>query len=354
MTSYRIAALNGDGIGPEITQATLAVLKAALKNHPELQIEWLRLPMGFEAIESHGHPLPSFVLPELQNCHGWILGPHDCAAYPEEFQSELNPSGTIRKHFDLYANLRPARKIPGLPSVVEAIDLVIARENTEGFYADRNMHWGTGEFLPVPGVALAVGVFTEKAAERIAHTAFQLARSRCNHVSNVHKANVLRATTGLFLKTCRRVGEQYPQVRVEDYHIDAMAAHLVRRPAEFDVIVTTNMFGDILSDLTAELAGSLGTGGSVNAGGRHAMAQAIHGGAPDIAGKGVANPTGLLRSSVLLFQWLARQHDDPGLEALANTVDQALDTTLTSGVHTPDLGGTASTNEFAQAVIARL
>jgi 3-isopropylmalate dehydrogenase len=234
------------------------------------------------------------------------------------------------------------------------MDLVIARENTEGFYADRNMAWGIGEFMPTPDVALAVGKITRQGSERIARTAFALARQRRQKVAIVHKANVLRKTTGLFLEVCRGVGAGFPDVAVEDYHIDAMTALLVRRGADFDVIVTENMFGDILSDLTGELSGSLGMAPSINASDKHAMAQASHGSAPDIAGKGVANPVGMILSGAMLLVWLSGAQKDPAAGEAGHAIQRAVAAVLEKGPRTRDLGGTASTSEFTAAVVRRL
>jgi 3-isopropylmalate dehydrogenase len=234
------------------------------------------------------------------------------------------------------------------------MDLVIARENTEGFYADRNMAWGIGEFMPTPDVALAVGKITRQATERIARTAFALARQRRRKVAIVHKANVLRKTSGLFLEVCRTVGKDFPEVVVEDYHIDAMTALLVRRGADFDVIVTENMFGDILSDLAGELSGSLGMAPSINASATQAMAQASHGSAPDIAGKDVANPVGMILSAAMLLAWLGGERTDPAAGAASQAIERAVAAVLENGPRTRDLGGTAGTREFTSAIVQHL
>ena len=354
MKTYRIGFLYGDGIGPEIMKATVKILKAIVQQYPDVSVEWVDVPMGVEAIRLHHHPMPVETIRALETCHGWIMGPHDSASYPAEMKVKLNPSGTLRKHFDLYANIRPARNYPSVQSLKRDVDLVVVRENTEGFYADRNMYHGIGEFMPTPDIALATGVFTKQAAKRIAHVAFQLAEKRKKYVSIVHKANVLKLSNGLFLDTCYDVAKQYPNVRVDDYHIDAMTAHLLRRAPDFDVIVTTNMFGDILSDLTAELVGSLGMGGSLNAGDKIAMAQATHGAAPDIAGQGIANPTGIISSAVMLLEWMSKQFHDATLQNIAQTLDHLLDQVLISGPLPPDMGGSASTDAFAQAIIERV
>ncbi len=353
MTVYRLGVLAGDGIGPEIVSATVEVFKTAA-HKVGVDIEWIDLPMGWEGIKQHNDPLPEFTTNALKDTHGWILGPHDSAAYPPEHKVKLNPSGALRHNLDLFANIRPAKTMPGIKSVVGEADLIIFRENTEGFYADRNMYAGHGEWQITEDVVVTSGVFTRKAAERIAHAAFKMAMKRRKKVTIVHKANVLRLSTGLFLKVCREVAQQYPEVTVDDYHIDAMAAHLVRRAKDFDIIVTENMYGDILSDLAGELVGSLGLAPSINSNENLAMAQAAHGSAPDIAGLNIGNPTGIMLSTVMLMEWLAERHNDSKLEEISKVVEQGLNQSLKEGVKTKDLGGNASTSEFAEAISERI
>jgi len=347
---YRLGVLEGDGIGPEIVPAATGVVDAALAG----AVAWVPLPIGWTAIREHGQPTPPSTVEALAELDGWLLGPHDSAAYPEPHRSRLNPSGALRKHFDLFANIRPARGVPGAKAVAPDADLVIARENTEGFYADRNTYAGTGEFMPSPDVAIAMGVFTRPRVERIARVAFDLARRRRRRVTIVHKANVLRLSSGLFRDVCREVAADYPDVEVDDQHIDAMTVHLVRRAADFDVIVTENMFGDILSDLAGELAGSLGLAASLNASDHRAMAQAAHGSAPDIAGQDIANPVSMILSAALLLGWLGDRRDDPEVAAAAELIEQAVADTLAAGARTRDLGGTESTSGFAAAVADRV
>jgi len=347
---YRLGILPGDGIGPEIVPAAVQVMDAALAAAGAKPADWVELPLGAAAIETHGTALPPSTLKTLGELDGWLLGPHDSAAYPEPHRSQLNPSGTIRKHFDLYANIRPARSFDGVGT--RRMDLVVVRENTEGFYADRSTYRGTGEFMPTPDVAIAMGIFTRPAIERIAREAFELARRRRRHVTVVHKANVLRTTTGFFLEICRDIGSEYPDVQLDDFHIDAMTVHLVRRAEVFDVVVTENMFGDILSDLAGELAGSLGIAPSVNASADRAMAQAAHGSAPDIAGRDLANPTAMIGSGAMLLGWLGRRYDDPAAGRAAVLIEKGLEATVRSGILTADLGGTAGTTRFGAAVAA--
>lgn len=354
MAHHALGLLLGDGIGSEIVPATVRVIDAAVAMRDDVSIAWVELPIGFDGIREHGDPTPTTTLAALNRLTGWVMGPHDSASYPDEFGKDLNPSGQLRKRYDLYANIRPARNLPQVDSLLRDTDLVIVRENTEGFYADRSMTEGHGELLVTPDVAITIARFTRAAAERIAHTAFRLARTRRKHVTIVHKANVLRITTGLFRDVCREVATEYPDVAVDDYHIDAVAALLVRRPQSFDVLVTENMFGDILSDLTGELVGSLGVAGSINAGTDVAMAQAAHGSAPDIAGRGIANPIGMMVSAWELLRWLGTRHDDVGLIAVGDRCEAAMMAALAGGHRTADLGGLLGTDEFTDRVIAAL
>jgi 3-isopropylmalate dehydrogenase len=229
--------------------------------------------------------------------------------------------------------------------------VVIVRENTQGFYADRNTYAGTGEFMPSPDVAIAMGIITRLAVERIAREAFELALRRRRKVTIVHKANVLRMTTGMFRDVSREVAADYPDVEVDDFHIDAMTVHLLRRAGDFDVIVTENMFGDILSDLTGELAGSLGIAPSLNSSDRVAMAQAAHGSAPDIAGRDLANPIAMMLSTAMLLEWLGARRGDESARRAADLLERGVGATVRGGTATRDLGGTASTSEFTAAAV---
>jgi 3-isopropylmalate dehydrogenase len=350
----RLGVLHGDGIGPEVVPAAVRAVDAALAAAGADAVEWSELPVGAAAIGTHGSAVPDSTVAALAGLDGWLLGPHDSASYPEPFRTRLNPSGAIRRHFDLYANIRPARGLGTAGALVPDLDLVVVRENTEGFYADRNTHAGTGEYMPTPDVAVAMGVFTRRAAERIAHTAFRLARQRRSRVTVVHKANVLPLSSGLFRRVCLQVAEAYPDVAVDEAHVDAMTVRLLRHPDGVDVVVTENMFGDILSDLTGELAGSLGTAPSLNASDDRAMAQAAHGSAPDIAGRGVADPIAMVLSAAMLLDWLGTRRGDRSLVAAARSIDAAVRATVGDGVRPADLGGSASTAGFTDAVVARI
>jgi 3-isopropylmalate dehydrogenase len=348
---YRLGVMFGDGIGPEIVPASVRVVDAALDAAGADPVDWQEQPLGASAIEEHGSAIPAATMSALAGLDGWLLGPHDSAAYPEPFRSQLNPSGAIRKHFDLYANIRPARGVEGGAAIAPDTDLVIVRENTEGFYADRNTYAGTGESMPTADVAICHGVFTRPAVERIARTAFELARRRRRKLTVVHKANVLQLTSGLFKKVCLEVAEGYPDVELDDFHIDAMTVHLLRRAASFDVVVAENMFGDILSDMAGELAGSLGIAPSINASDDRCMAQASHGSAPDIAGRGLANPIAMMLSAGMLLDWLGTRYRDERVADAAVRVEDGVRAAVRGGVSTRDLGGTASTDEFTDAVV---
>ena len=231
------------------------------------------------------------------------------------------------------------------------MDLVIVRENTEGFYSDRNMHAGSGEFMPDEDMALSIRKITAKGASRVARAAFALARTRRKKVTAVHKANVLKLSDGLFLREVRKVAAEFPDVELEEIIVDAAAALLIRSPDRFDVIVTTNMFGDILSDEASELCGSLGLGGSINAGDAICVAQAQHGSAPDIAGKGIANPTSLILSAAMLLDWLGERHGRDDLGKAAARLEAAVEAVLDNpATRTRDIGGTLGTAEFGEAV----
>src|SRR6478609_3675553 len=253
-----LVVMPGDGIGPEIMAATLHVMRE-VDRLVSLGLTFEDVPIGFVALKAHGSTLPDAAAEAARAADGVILGPVSHNDYPPVAQGGLNPSGELRKRLDLYANIRPARSRGGFPPRCGSpVDLVIARENTEGFYADRSMFLGSGEFMPTPDLALSVRKITRAGSTRIAEAAFALARRRRNKVTAVHKANVLRVSDGLFLECVRAVAARFPAVDYEERIMDAMAALLVRDAGAFDVVVTTNMFGDILSDLASEISGSLG------------------------------------------------------------------------------------------------
>jgi 3-isopropylmalate dehydrogenase len=350
----KILVLPGDGIGPEITRATLDVLRAA-DAALSIGLELETREIGLASLRSHGTTLPAEVLSRIPEVDGVILGPVSHYEYPPREQGGINPSAELRVRFELYANIRPCRSRPAFSILRKPMDLVIVRENTEGFYSDRNMYAGSGEFMPDPDSAFSIRKITAKGASRIARAAFLLARERRRKVTAVHKANVVKLSDGLFLREVRKVAREFPDVELEELIVDATAALLIRTPERFDVIVTTNMFGDILSDEAAELSGSLGLGGSINAGDDRCVAQAQHGSAPDIAGRNIANPTSLILSAAMLLDWMGRRRANPKLTTAATLVEHAVEQVLEDPLtRTRDIGGSMGTDAFADAVIGTL
>jgi 3-isopropylmalate dehydrogenase len=285
---------------------------------------------------------------------GWILGPIGHQAYPKH-PSAINPHPILRKHFDLFANIRPVKSYPNLPSVHKDVDLVIVRENNEGFQPDRNVVAGCGEFRPSHDMTISVRVITRQGSSKVARAAFDLARTRRRKLTAVHKDTVFKLGCGMFAEECRKLAAEYTDVSYEEAIVDTFAMRLVMTPQNYDVIVTTNMFGDILSDEAAGLVGGLGLAPGLCAGPRHAMAQATHGSAPDIAGRNIANPYAMTMSGKMLFDWLGRRRSEPGAVNAALMIERAVDKVFGDGVAlTPDLGGRASTAEMAQAIVAAL
>ena len=346
--------LSCDGIGPEIIEASVAVLDA-LNIKLTLNLEYDYDDVGFVSLEKYGTTLREEVLEKARRCDGVILGTQSHADYPPPDEGGRNVSAGFRVGLDLYANVRPARTRPFLPSNLargKTMDLVIMREATEGFYPDRNMTKGWGEVMPSPDMALSTRKITRHCSERIARRAFEWAMMRKKKVTAIHKANSFHMTDGLFLEAVCDVSSEFPEVELEDMLVDAAAAHLVRTPESFDVLVTTNFYGDILSDLASELSGSLGLAGSVMASDTLCCAQAQHGSAPDIAGKGIANPASMMLSIAMLLTWIGDNRGEPKfLEAgtiMTDAVDKAL---AVPEVRTKDLGGNASTSAFSEAVV---
>ena len=350
----RILVLPGDGIGPEITAATLRVLDAAEERFG-LRLDIETATIGLESLAAKGTTLPAAVLQRVAEVDGTILGPVSHYEYPPRAEGGINPSAELRTHFSLHANIRPCCSVPDLSVLRTPMDLVIVRENTEGFYSDRNMYAGAGEFMPDEDSAFSLRKITARASSRVARAAFDVARTRRKRVTAVHKANVLKLSDGLFLREVRRVARDYPDVELRELIVDAAAARLIREPGGFDVIVTTNMFGDILSDEASELCGSLGLGGAINAGEDVCVAQAQHGSAPDIAGRGIANPVSLIRSAAMLLEWHGARAGRPELTAAARAIEDAVNAVISApDTRTPDLGGTLGTAGVAEAIAERV
>ena len=347
----KLVVLPGDGIGPEICAVTVAVLKKL-----DLGLTFEQHDVGLASLAREGTTFSARVLEACRAADGIIIGPVSHLDYPPRAQGGLNPSGDMRIALDLYANIRPARSRKSLPHWGRTpMDLVIVRENTEGFYADRNMHLGIGEFMPTPDLALSVRKITAQGSRRIARAAFELAGTRSRKVTAVHKINVLKVTEALFLREVRHVAKEFPDVKLEEQLVDSMAALLVRDAARFDVVVTTNMYGDILSDEASELSGSLGLAPSINAGERHCMAQAQHGSAPDIAGRDKANPASLVLSAAMLLGWLGRRHKKDGFLKAEKAIEAAVDALIEDPkTRTADLGGRLGTRAFGEELARKL
>ncbi|WP_427912978.1 isocitrate/isopropylmalate dehydrogenase family protein [Ramlibacter sp. MMS24-I3-19] len=354
MTALKIGILDGDDIGHEIVPASVTVAKAAAEKHG-LAIDWQPLPIGRTALDTHGHTLPPSTLEALHKLDGWILGPIGHRAYPKG-PNAINPHPILRKQFALFANVRPTRSYPDIGCLYDDIDLVIVRENNEGFQPDRNMLVGNAEFRPNDEVTLSMRVISRTGSRRVAKAAFELARHRKKHLTYVHKDTVFKLGCGMFVEECRKVALEYPDVRVDDVIVDTMAMRLVRDPQSFDVVVTTNMFGDILSDEAAGLVGGLGMAPGLCIGeGDIAMAQATHGSAPDIAGKGVANPYAMIESTRMLLDWLGHSRRKPEAVAAAASMSQAMTQALRDAkARTGDIKGKGNTASMTEAILRAL
>ncbi len=348
----RIVILPGDGIGPEISAATRRVLEL-VDARLALGLTFEQHEVGLASLKTQGTTAPTAALEAARAADGVILGPVSHSDYPARAEGGINISAELRTGLDLYANIRPNRSRAGLPHYGRTpMDLVIVRENTEGFYSDRNMHAGIGEFMPTEDLALSIRKVTAQASSRIARTAFELARTRSRKVTAVHKANVVKMSEALFLREVRKVAAAFPDVAYDEQLVDSMAALLVRDAQRFDVVVTTNMFGDILSDEAAELSGGLGLGGSLNAGDTRCVAQAQHGSAPDLEGQDRANPTSLILSAAMMLAWLGARGDNrKAFGEAAGAIEAAIDTVLADPARrTADVEGPLGCAAFTEAV----
>ena len=354
MTPLRIGILDGDDIGLEIVPAAVTVARAAAEVHG-VAIDWRPLPIGARALQTHGHTLPPDTLETLKALDGWILGPIGHRAYPKG-PNAINPHPILRKQFNLFANVRPTRSYPDIGCLHDGVDLVIVRENNEGFQPDRNMVAGSGEFRPTDEITLSVRVITRTGSRRVARAAYELARQRRKHLTYVHKDTVFKLGCGMFVEECRKLAPEYPDVHVDDVIVDTFAMRLVRDPQTFDVVVTTNMFGDILSDEAAGLVGGLGMAPGLCIGeGDIAMAQATHGSAPDIAGRGIANPYAMIESTRLLFDWLGHSRGNDAAVRMAAAMSRATTAALADAeVRTGDIRGRGNTASFTQAIVQQL
>ena len=339
MTAYKISLIPGDGIGPEQTEATIRVLER-VREAFGLNLEFVWTDAGDDCNRRRGSALPDDTIRVLETTDACLKGPVGETAY--------DVIVNLRQMFDLYANLRPSRTYPGLKCLDPDTDLIVVRENTEDLYKGLEFEVGSS--------VIALRVTTSMACQRIASKAFRIAelRNRRKLVTAVHKANVLRKTCGLFAATCREEAKRHPDISFEEMYVDAAAMNLVRKPAHFDVLVTTNMFGDILSDEAAAVVGGLGLAPSGNIGEEFALFEPVHGSAPDIAGKKIANPTSMLLSASMMFEWLGEKFGDSKCGAAAHSLEVGVIQALADRITTPDLGGNHTTQQVAEAVAERI
>ena len=327
-----ITLIEGDGIGPEVTRAVVTILESA-----GLRAEWEPQLAGIRAIEAFESPLPQELLDSIDRNKVALKGPVTTPVGGGFTSVNVG----LRKALNLFVNLRPVWSIPAIPSRYSDIDIVIVRENTEDLYAGL-------EHEVVPGVVESLKIITEEASTRVARFAFDYARTHNRkRVTAVHKANIMKMSDGLFLTCVKKVGEQFPGIVCDDRIVDNACMQLVIKPTQFDVLLLPNLYGDIVSDLCAGLVGGLGVVPGANLGEGIGVFEAVHGSAPDIAGKGIANPTALLFSALLMLRHI-------GEGAMADRIMKAVVTTLANGVRTRDLGGTATTMEYADAICQQL
>lgn len=332
-SAMRIVVIEGDGIGPEVTAATCRVVAAT-----GVAIDWVKADAGLGAAETYGEPLPEQTLDLIRKYRVALKGP--CTTPVGKGFRSINVR--LRQGLDLYASVRPVKTLPGVRTPFDNVDLVVVRENTEGLYAGL-------EHQVVPGVIESLRVITRPACERIVKFAFELARNAGRHlVTFCHKADVMRLSDGLFLECAREVADAYPFIRFDEKPIDNVCMELVLDPTTFDVLVMENLFGDVISDLCAGLVGGLGVVPGANLGTRYAVFEAVHGSAPDIAGKGLANPIALVRSAAMMLDYV-------GERTAAARIEQSVTTTLQAGIGlTRDLGGDGNTETITAQLVKNM
>ena len=336
MTRYIISLIRGDGIGPEQTEAAKKVLET-INDNSSTKLTIDEVEAGDAALAKYAKALPEFSIETISKSQACLKGPVG--------ESAADVIIVLRRMFDLYANIRPAKSYPNIPSVSYSVDLVTVRENTEDLY----LGW---EFNADDNTIIALRVISEKASRRIAEYAFKVAAMRNNKrkVVAVHKANVMRKGDGLFAATCRDVARRYSGVEYSEMYVDAASMNLIRNPQEFDVIVTTNLFGDILSDEAAQVVGGLGMGPAANIGEGFALFEPVHGAAFDIAGKNAANPSSILLSAKMMLEWLSDKYGDKNAVQEGKRIEDAITELLRQNKKTKDIGGGLSTTEFTELV----
>lgn len=336
---YKISLITGDGIGPDLAESAMTVLNS-IHDKLGMQFDIKQLLAGDAALVKTGKALPDETLDAIKKSDACMKAPVG--------ESAADVIVVLRRMLDLYANIRPAKSYPNMPALKDNIDLVIVRENTEDLY--------TGQEFEISNAAVAFRIISENASKKIAKYAFETAvqRNGKKKVTCVHKSNVMRKTDGLFSRVCATVAKDYPAVQFDQLYVDACAMNLIRKPETFDVIVTTNLFGDILSDEAAEVVGGLGMAPAANIGDNFALFEPVHGAAFDIAGKGIANPSSFILSAKMMLEWLGAKHKDQKCFDVAKKIEEAVYGVVKKGIKTKDIGGNKTTKEFTKEIISLL
>ena len=336
---YKISLIIGDGIGPELSDSAISVLNTIQEKYG-IEFEISKLIAGDKALEQTGKALPDDVVETIKNSDVCLKAPVG--------ESAADVIVVLRRMLDLYANIRPSKSYPHMPALRDDIDMVIVRENTEDLY--------TGKEFSLGDSAVALRIISESASKRIAKYAFETAKQRnsMKKVTCVHKSNVMRVTDGLFAKACIEVSKDYPEIKFEEMYVDACAMNLIRQPEKFDVVVTTNLFGDILSDESSQVVGGLGMAPAANLGDTFALFEPVHGAAFDIAGQNIANPSSFLLSIKMMLDWLGAKHNDQKCFEMAKKLESTIFDLVKTGIKTKDIGGDKTTTEFTKQITDNL
>ena len=336
---YKISLITGDGIGPELSESAISVINH-INDHLDVKFEITKLLAGDIALKQTGKALPTETLEAIKKSDVCLKAPVG--------ESAADVIVVLRRMLDLYANIRPAKSYPNMPALRNDVDMVIVRENTEDLY--------TGKEFSLGDASVALRIISEKASKRIAKYAFEMAKQRnsMKKVTCVHKSNVMRITDGMFSKACSEVAKEYPDIIFEQMYVDACAMNLIRQPQMFDVVVTTNLFGDILSDESSQVVGGLGMAPAANLGDDFALFEPVHGAAFDIAGKNIANPSSFLLSIKMMFDWLGGKHGDHKCIEAGKKLEAVIFDLVKEGIATKDIGGDKTTSEFTKEITDRL
>jgi 3-isopropylmalate dehydrogenase len=336
---YKISLITGDGIGPELSESAISVLNT-IHDKLDLKFDIAKLSAGDKALSETGKALPDETVESIKQSDACMKAPVG--------ESAADVIVVLRRMLDLYANIRPAKSYPHMPALRDDIDMVIVRENTEDLY--------TGKEFSLGDSSVALRIISEKASKRIAKYAFETAKQRdsMRKVTCVHKSNVMRITDGMFAKACTDVSKDYPDITFEEMYVDACAMNLIRQPEQFDVVVTTNLFGDILSDESSQVVGGLGMAPAANIGDNFALFEPVHGAAFDIAGQNIANPSSFLLSIKMMLDWLGNKHNDSKCIEVGQKLESTIFNLVKTGIKTKDIGGDKSTTEFTKQITDNL